>query len=145
MIDIDEELALLNGGTDGPTALEAGAIGGDNQIEFFAGLGLVEEFFGVHEGQLAGQNVLVPAGDFLALVLQGHGEAELGADAIAIGPDVAHHTNGFALADGVQNPLDQAGGFHELVGDCFSSSSIMARTLFPRATESSMTKRNCGV
>ncbi len=46
---------------------------------------------------------------FLPSIFQREGEAELGADAIAIGPDVADDAEGFMLADFFDDPVDDFG------------------------------------
>src|SRR5262249_34341334 len=85
---------------------------------------------------------LVPDGDFLAGVVEGEGQPELGADAIAIGPNVADDADRFAVANRLHDSPNDA--LHSETGD-FSSSSIIWRTRLPRATDSSTTNRSWGV
>ena len=50
--------------------------------------------------------IFVPANDFFAFVLQGERQAELRADAIAIGPDVADDAKRPALANAFEDAIN---------------------------------------
>src|SRR5213594_1230072 len=142
MVDIDEDLPVLDALPGLAEPLEAGAIRGNHAVECATWLRGVEEAVRVEEGQLAGHRILVPNGDGLAGVLEGEGQAELGTDAIPIGPDVADDADGVAVANRLHDSLDDA--LHS-GSEVFSSSSMILRTRLPRATDSSTTKRSCGV
>ena len=144
MVDVDEELAVLNAFADFAQPLEAGAVGGDDAVELLAASGFLQKSVGIQKAQLVGKRSSFQQATFLPWFLQGEGQAELGADAIAIGPDMADDANGLAVANAVENAIDDfragiscAGGDQEF----FSSSSMISSTRLPRSTESSMTKR----
>ena len=114
VIDIDEEVAVLHALADLAQALETGGVGRDHAVEAMSGSGRLNQVAGVEEGELLGHVVFVPADDLSALALQRQCEAELRADAIAVGTDVAGDTNGFAVADPCQDPVnDLRMGLHE--------------------------------
>jgi hypothetical protein len=50
--------------------------------------------------------IFIPTGNFFAFVLQSQREAELGADAIAVGPNMADDANGFAFANDFENAVN---------------------------------------
>jgi hypothetical protein len=133
-----DEVAVLRGGfADGAEALEAGAVGGDDEVELLAGLGLLHEAGRNHKAEFRRDGVLIPDGDLLALVLKREGEADLGADAITIRADVADDADGLRAPDGGEDfveDVDVAGHFG---GSVFSSSSRMERMRLPRSTLSS--------
>ena len=79
------------------------------QSNFRAAFRLLEQAVGIHEFIFLRNGVLVPAADFFAFVSQRQREAELRADAIAVGPDVADDAKGFALADDLKNPVNDLG------------------------------------
>jgi len=112
VIDVDQKLSLLDAAANHTEALETGAVSGDDAIELAAGLGRLEPVLGIKEGQLARNRVLVPTNDFLLLVLQRDGQAQLRANAVAIRPDMAHDTNGFARADAFKDPQNDLRGLH---------------------------------
>src|SRR6185503_14025908 len=89
VIDVDELLAIRNQGADGAEALKARAIRGDDAVKFLAAFGFLKKGIRIEEREFLRHAVFVPDGDFLALIFQREGEAELGAHAIAIRPDVA--------------------------------------------------------
>ena len=101
---------------DRAQALEAGAVGGDHAVEFQAALRLLEQAVGVEKLVFLRDGILVPADDLLAFVLQRQRQAELRADAIAVRPDVADDAKGLALADGVEDAVnDFRMTFHSLI------------------------------
>ena len=65
------------------------------QSNFWPRLRFLEQAVGVEKFVFLRDGILVPAGDFFPFVLQGQREAELRADAIAIGPDVADNAKSF--------------------------------------------------
>ena len=106
MIDVDEKLALLDAGGDVAESLEAGAVGGDDEIELFATFGFRNETFAVEETEFGRNGILIPDSDAFAFSAQGESEAELGADAIAIGANVADDADGAARGDVFEDALD---------------------------------------
>jgi len=109
MVDVDELLAVHHAGADGPEAFKAGAIGRDDTVEFVAVLRFLEKGIGIEEREFLRHAVFIPDGDFFALVFERERKPELGADAIAIGPDVADDAEGFMLADFFDDPVDDFG------------------------------------
>ena len=106
MIDVDELFAIRDARAHGAKTLEAGAIGGDDAVKFLTAFGFLVKAVGVEKGKFLGHAVLVPHGDFFARGFQREREAELGADAIAIRPDVADDAKGLVLADFFENAVD---------------------------------------
>src|SRR6266571_6517371 len=144
MVDVDEPLSVLNVIPRFAEPLEAGAIGGNHAVKSASGPGRLIYLLRVQKGQLGWQGVLVPANDFFALVLQGQRQAQLRTNAVPVRPDVADDTDGMTLANPVEDALDDA-RLHSTGDMDFSSSAMMASTRLPRTTESSTTKRSCGV
>ena len=81
-----------------PSRSKLAAIGRDDTVKLLSGPGFLHDVVGIQKGELAGHHVLVPAGDLFARVLQGQRQAQLRADAIAIGADVADDAEGAVLA-----------------------------------------------
>ena len=106
MIDVDELFAIRDARAHGAKTLETGAIGGDDAVKFLAAFGFLKKGIRIEEREFLRHAVFVPDGDFFALVFQREGEAELGADAIAIGPNVADDAKGLVLADFFENAVD---------------------------------------
>src|SRR5688572_1722674 len=144
MVDVDEHLSLTDAITHLAEALEAGAVSGDDAVEFPAWGGEFEELLRVEKVELGRHGILVPAGHLLAFVFQRQREAELGTDAIAIRTNVADDTDRLAVANGLNDFLNDAGRLHASEGDC-SSSSSNCKMRSPRVTDSSTRKRRCGV
>src|SRR6266705_471652 len=71
-------------------------------------------------------------------------QAQFRTNAVPVRPHVADDTDGLTLANPVEDALDDA-RLHSTGEMDFSSSAMMARTRLPRTTESSTTKRSCGV
>lgn len=109
MVNIDELLAIGDAGTDGPETFKARAIRGDDAVKFLAAFWLLEEAFGIEEGEFLGHRVLVPDGDFFPLAFESEGKAELGTDAIAIRPDMADDAKSAMVADFFEDPVDGFG------------------------------------
>src|ERR1051325_1679373 len=142
VIDIDEQFSRADVPRDLAKALEAGAVGGDDAVELASPLWRAENLLRIQEGALARDGMLVPAGARFAFILEGVSQAELRADAIAIGTDVADDAEGGTAANPVEDAPDDF-RFH-VAGPDFSSSSMMASTRLPRSMESSTMKRRCG-
>jgi len=106
VIDVDEELAVGNAGTDFPKPLEAGGVSGDDAIEFLAAFWLLERMVAVEEFIFLRVAIFVPAKNLFAFVAQGEAESKLRANAIAIRPDMAHDANGPALANAVEDAIN---------------------------------------
>src|SRR6185369_9916780 len=145
MVDLDEEFAVLNAFADLAQPLEAGAVGGNDAIKMAIAPGWLQKFFRVQKSQLVGKRILVPADHLLALVFQGHGQCEFGADAIAVGPDMAGDADGLAVPNAREDAFDDFRRRPHSGGDVLSISSMILSTRLPRSMESSTTKRNCGV
>ena len=77
MVNVDEKLALADGGTGFAEALDAGGVGGDDAIKLQAGPGFLDKFLRVKKGEFLRQPVLVPASHRLTLVAEGEGQTEL--------------------------------------------------------------------
>src|SRR5712692_6692299 len=144
VIDVDKQLSVLNVFPRLAEPLEAGAIRGNHTVKFASGPGRLINLVRVQKGQLGRQRVLVPANDLLFLVLQGQRQAQLRTNAVPVRPHVADDTEGLALANPVEDALDDA-RLHSTGEMDFSSSAMMASTRLPRTIESSTTKRSCGV
>jgi len=144
MVNVDEAFAA-GGRADAAQALEGGAIGANEQIEVSRAGGFLQEVIGVQKGVLLRHGVLVPAEDVLAQFAQGQAQADLGADAIAIGADVAGDAYGLALTDGFNDAVNDFGMRFHASGEDFSNSSMMRRILSPRSMDLSRTKRRWGV
>jgi hypothetical protein len=96
MVNVDENFPVADALATLPSRSKARAIGGDDAVEFcrvsvFETGRRVEEFVFLRDG------IFVPANNFFAFVLQRQREAELRADAIAVGPDMADDAKGFAV------------------------------------------------
>src|SRR6266516_543688 len=144
VIDVDERLSVCDAVARYAQALEAGTVGGHDAIELAARVGQFEEFLRVEEGQFRGDGMFVPTNHVLAFVLQSQRQAELGADAIAIGPDVADDTDRVTFPDGLGDLQDDAGRLHASDAGR-SNSSMSCKTRLPRSKESSTTKRRWGM
>ena len=106
VINVDENFAIADAFADLAEAVEAGAIGGDDAVEFFAVLRLVEQSFGIEKFVFLRDGVLVPDGDFFAGVAKGEGEGDLGANAIAIGAHVADDAKGAVFANDFEDAIN---------------------------------------
>ncbi len=145
MVDVDEAFAPGNGRPGDTQALEGGAIGGDNQIKLVAVGGLLEDVMRIQKRVFLRHHIFVPTNHVLSLLAQRQREADLGADAIAVGPDMAGDTNRLAGGYRLEDAIDDLGsGFHE-EDEGFSNSSRSWRTRLPRSIDSSRIKRRCGV
>ena len=89
VVNVDEELAVGDGGAHPAEALEAGRVHSDNAVELKAPPGLLDDVVRVEEPVLLGNGVLIPASHLLPFVAQGQREPELRADAIPVRADVA--------------------------------------------------------
>src|SRR5439155_16583728 len=98
MVDVDQEAAPGDARTDLSQAVETGGVRGDNAVKFMARFGLLKKAVGIEEVVFFREPVLVPTQDLLAFPEQRQGEAELRADAIAVGADVTDDTERAALA-----------------------------------------------
>ena len=144
VVDVDKKLTVLDAFTDRAKPFKAGAVRRNHAIEPPSRFGRLEQMVGFQKAKFARERVLVLADDFLALMLQGHRQAKLRADAIAVRPDVSDHTDGLAATDSLENALNNSRGLH-VAGAFRSNSAMMSSTRLPRSMESSMTKRSCGV
>jgi hypothetical protein len=106
VVNVDENFPLRNASAGLAQPLEAGAVYGNDTIEFETTPRLLEQSVGVQKFVFLRDRVLVPANDFFAFVLQRQRQPELRADAIAIGPDMADDADGFAPANGVENAVN---------------------------------------
>src|SRR6185369_1333766 len=174
VIDIDEDATAADALPHRSEPFETGGIRRDHTVKFHAAPRLLNHSGRIQEFIFLGNAILVPAGHFLPLVLQGQSQPELRADAVAVGTDVPDHTKRAALANLFNNTLNNLRvAFHRCepnrlppkgggeltgapAGDCrvpqsgdaepdFSNSSMMAITRFPRPTESSIWNRSLGV
>ena len=71
--------------------------------------GFREQALGVKELEFLRHGILIPDGDFFAFVAQRQGEAELRADAIAVGPDMADDAKRAVGADGFDDAVNDFG------------------------------------
>jgi hypothetical protein len=105
MVYVDENFPLGNALAGLPEPLKAGAVGGNDTVKFQAALRLLEQAVGIKKFVLLRDGILVPANDLFALVLQHQRQPKLGANAIAIRPDVSDNAKGFVLADDFENAI----------------------------------------
>src|SRR5687767_11465162 len=145
VVDVDEDFSFLDGGSTFAQTFETCAIGGDNTVKFFAAMRPRHQAVGIEKSQFVGNRILVPAGDFLSFVLEGVSNGKLGADAIAIGPDMADDAKRFVFANFLDNAADDLGGGFHSGGEGLSSSSRISSTRLPRSIESSMINLSAGV
>src|ERR1017187_328992 len=106
MVNVDENFPVRDALADLSQALKARAIGGDDTVEFPAGFRLLKQSGGVEKFVFLRKEILVPADDFFAFVLERQREAELRTHAIAVGPEVADDAKGFAFADDIEHPIN---------------------------------------
>jgi hypothetical protein len=145
VIDVYQHAALPDAVTNLAETLVAGGIHGHHAVELHAAARRADETAGVKERVLGRHGILVPAHHLLPQFAQGQGDGKLGADAVAIRPDVADDAEGAAAFDGLKNTLKGFGGHFHDSGSVCSSSSMISRTRFPRSIESSIWKRMWGV
>jgi hypothetical protein len=69
-------------------------------------LRLLEQSVGIEKFIFLRDGILVPANDLFALALQHERQSKLGADAVAIGPDMPDNAKGFVLADDCKNAVN---------------------------------------
>ena len=113
MVNVDEQLPLLDEISDGAEAFVAGAIGGDDEIERFAGLGFLKISFGIEKSVFRGNGILIPTDNLLSFCAESECESELRADAIAVGSHVADDADGLRFTNGFQNTIqDLRAVFH---------------------------------
>ena len=113
MVYVDQQLSSSNATPDFPQAFETGRVRSDYAIELLAWLGLLEQVVGVEEFIFLRNGIFVPANRLLALIAQGQGDTQLGADAVAIRADMANHAKGAATAQFLDDFIDDFGmGLH---------------------------------
>ena len=116
MVDVDEDFPVADARDDPAQALKTRAIRGNDAVELHAAFGFLEQSVAVQKFVLLRDGILIPAGHFFALVLQGQRETKLRPDTIAIGPDVSGNAESFALADRSKNTVNDFGiTFHNLI------------------------------
>ena len=99
---------------DGPQA-GVRSVGRDYAVEVQSLFRFLQDAVRIEELVFLRHDVLVPANDFFAFIAQRQGEAKLGADAIAIGPNVADDAKGATVANAVEDAIDELGiGFQSL-------------------------------
>ena len=108
MVDVDEESAVRDVVGDAAEAVQGGAVGRDDDIELVPRGGLAEAAVRIEEAELRRDGILIPDGDFLPGSFEREGQSKLGADAIAIGPDVADDADGARVLERGQD------GFNDL-------------------------------
>jgi hypothetical protein len=113
MVDIDETLAMEDARTDFAQALKTGGVGGNDAIKLQPRFRFLDDVVRVEKLVFLRDTIFVPADNFLAFVLQRESQSELGADAIAVGPDMAHNAKGFALPNILKDSVyNLRVGFH---------------------------------
>src|ERR1700719_1141694 len=113
MVYIDEQFALGDGRGHRAKALEAGGIGSDDAIEFGAAPGFLKKLVGIKELILLRNDIFVPAHDLLSFIPQGQREAELRADAVAVGTDMADDAKRAVATNSFDDAVNDFGvGFH---------------------------------
>ena len=128
MVNIDERFSSGNERAGFAEALEAGAIRGNDTVEFQTVPRLLEIAIAIEKPVFLRHPVLVPARNLFALGPQRQGQAELRADAIAVGPDMAQDANGPAGADGFE---DSVNDFRVALHHSICRSSARSAGFFP--------------
>src|SRR5579884_2802486 len=106
MVNIDEQFALADVPPSLAQAFETGRIGRNNAIEFLARFWPLHKFIGIEKCQLIGHRVLIPAGDFFALIAQRKRHCQLRANAITIRSDVPDHAKGAVSVDSFKDAVN---------------------------------------
>src|SRR5262249_34474289 len=106
MINIDEQLSARDAFAGRAKPFEARAIGGDDTIKFLSAFWFLKQLAWIEEGVFLRHFILVPTGDLFALALQRERQSQLGTNAISIGPDVADDADRPALADRLNNAIN---------------------------------------
>jgi len=153
-------------------AFKTGSIRRDHTIEFVARFGFLKKMIWIQELVFLRIAVFVPTQHLFALVFEGERQAQLRPHAIAVRSDMTDDAEGAAFLDSVNDAVDdfrvwfhwqrrarrsgvRSCKVHETVpreglpahsvGLVFSSSSMICRTRFPRAIESSTRNLRVGV
>src|ERR1051325_7629447 len=106
MIDIDQDVALSDALRCRPKAFEAGAVSGNDAVEFVAFFRFLDELFRVKKSEFCRKRILVPAGHFFPRIQQRQGESKFRTDTIAIRPYVADHAECLASLYRLDNPVN---------------------------------------
>jgi hypothetical protein len=109
MVDVDEHFAVGDAFAGAAQALEARTIGGDDAIEFAAAARFLEQTLRIKKSVFLRDRIFVPTNDPLAFIAQRMSEAQLRADAIAVGPDMADNADRFAPAENFENSVNDLG------------------------------------
>src|SRR5665213_3090809 len=105
MVNVDENFPVADAFANLAEPLEAGAVGGDDAVEFFAALRFFNQPVAGEKFIFQRDGVLVPDGDVFAFVLQRERQSELRTDAVAVRPDMADDAKGLVFADDFENPV----------------------------------------